>query len=709
MLATSVVFPGTVLSPLVASLAGLLAIVVVVFHYRRALALYEYSRWLPALLLALRLTAVAVFLLLLVNPILRLNVSPRDRQRIVVLADTSKSMTLADSVGGETRLKSAQRILQDEAVFSRIAEHAQTELIGFDSSIHPAELKTLKADGDASDLAQAIATVRDQKDKAPLTALVVFTDGCETSSKSSIESAHGVPIYTVGLGSMLEAVSQNPDIDISILKADRQAFIHSKSEVKVELRQTHLTGEKATVQIRLGEKVVTEQTVELTKDPQQVQLFFSPDEPGLFEYEVRVLPHPKETITENNNRFFSVKVTKEKIKVFYYEGTPRWTYKFLTRELKKDAQVALQAILRTDGSKAFQSSSEGGETAMLPSTRAGLKKYDCIILGDFRAEDFSKAQAAALREFVSDDGGGLIVLAGKDSFTSGLASLGLEAALPVAVTGSKEFAGNLAVQVTAEGASHPAFNGLSKFLPLESVYESTPNAAKAGAQVLAVAQGEKGTFPFCAAQRYGAGRVFLSLSDSDWKWAMKYTENGGSELYARFWGQVIRWAANREGEAGTQQPATVTTDKDIYKLGETVKFHAQGAGTECIKEASIAGEIVPLQKNLSNLDGQYTPKKAGVYKINAGPAAGEFLVERPANEFSRIAMNEPLLRQLAALSGGQYFDAITARTLPDALQASGVIKVETRDYVLAESWIPFALIVLALGVEWSLRKRLQLN
>ncbi len=707
MLATSVVFPGTALSPLVALAGGVVGVVIIIAQYRRVLSLYEYHRWLPAVLLALRLTAVLVFLLLLVNPILRLNVSPRDRQRIAVLVDTSKSMNLADSVGGETRIKTAQQILGEQTVLSRLSDSAQADLIGFDSAIRPVELKSLKAEGDSSDLSQAIATVRDQKDKAPLTAIVLLSDGCETSAKSSAENAQGVPIYTVGLGSMMESVAKNADIDLSILKADKQAFIHSKSEVKVELRQTNLTGENATVQIRLGEKVLAEQTVSLTKDPQQVQLYFSPDDAGLFEYEVRVLPNPKETITENNNRFYSVKVTKEKIKVFYYEGTPRWTYKFLTRELKKDAQIALQAILRTDVSKAYQSSAEGGESVMLPSTRAGLKKYDAIILGDFRAEDFTKAQATALREYVSEDGGGLIVLAGKDSFASGLAAMGLETALPVAVTGSKEFVGNLAIQPTSEGQNHPILASLPKFLPVESVYES--NATKAGAQVLALAQGEKSSFPFCAVQRYGSGRVFLSLSDSDWKWAMKYTDNGGSELFAKFWGQVIRWAANRDAEAGPQQPALITTDKDIYRLGEPVKFHVQGSGIENLKEALIAGESVPLQKNLNNLDGQYTARKPGSYKITAGPAAGEFLVERPANEFSRIAMNEPLLRQLAAASGGQYFDAITARTLPEALKAAGVIKVETRDYVVSESWIPFLLILLALGIEWSVRKRLQLN
>ncbi len=201
----------------------------------------------------------------------------------------------------------------------------------------------------------------------------------------------------------------------------------------------------------------------------------------------------------------------------------------------------------------------------------------------------------------------------------------------------------------------------------------------------------------------------MSLCDSDWKWSMKHTESGGAELYARLWGQVVRWASNKEADGANKNSALIVTDKDIYRLGEPVKFHAQGPGLENTKEALIAGESVALQKNMSQLDGQYAPKKAGHYKITAGPATGEFLVERPANEFARIAINEPLLRQIATVSGGQYFDAISARTIPEALKASGAIKVETRDYVFSESWWPFLAILLALGTEWSLRKRLQLN
>lgn len=707
MFSDKLIFAGTGIPFLLSILAGAGSIALIIAQYKRSFIRSGYAGFIPRLLLGLRLAALLVFCLLLLNPIVRLNISPRDTQRIAILVDTSKSMDVADSLGGETRMKTVERILKRDGVLSRLSDSAQTDLIGFDSEIREADAGNLKATFESSDIAKAISTVRDQKDKAPLVAIVLLTDGCETSSPSAAQTQCTIPIFTVGVGSMTEALAQTADIDLSILKADHQAFINSKAEVKVELRQYHLENEKAVVQVRLGEKVMAEETVTLGKDPQDVTLSFTPTEPGLFEYEARVVPNPKEKITENNNRFFSVKVTKEKIRVFYYEGTPRWTYKFMTRELKKDAQVALQAVLRTDVGRAYQSASANAETIVFPSSRQAMKKYDCFVLGDVRAEDLSKAQAQALREYISEDGGGLIVLAGKDSFAGGLAGLGLDGLAPLNVTGAKEMTGNFSVQLTSEGTAHPSISSLSKFLPIDSVYSL--GEAKPGSQILAVAQADKASFPFCAAQRYGSGRVFMSLTDAEWKWAMKYADAGGAELLAKFWGQVIRWASNKEADATAQQAATVTTDKDIYRLGDTVKFHAQGAGLDGIQAATIAGESVPVQKNLDRLDGQYAARKPGLYKINVGSASGEFLVERPANEFSRIAMNEPLLRQLAAASGGQYFDAVSARTLPEAIRSSGKIKVETRDYVFAESWWPFVLILISLGLEWSIRKRMQLN
>ena len=188
---------------------------------------------------------------------------------------------------------------------------------------------------------------------------------------------------------------------------------------------------------------------------------------------------------------------------------------------------------------------------------------------------------------------------------------------------------------------------------------------------------------------------------------MKFKEQGGDRLYAKLWGQAVRWAANRTTDNSGRPQAVVSTDKEIYKPDEQVKIRVTGAPAGEVKEARVSGEAVPLQQNLEQLEGAYLPPHPGIYSVSAGEASCEFLVERTPGEFDRIAMNEALLRKVANRSGGQFFDAISAQKLPEVLKSTGKVKVETVEYVFAESWIPFLVALAALGGEWVLRKRMQ--
>ena len=84
-------------------LVGLLGVVtlgVATYLYRSVLASPDHSAWLRRGLLGLRLAALGLAVVIAANPILSLDVTPRDSQRIAVLVDTSRSMGIADSVGG---------------------------------------------------------------------------------------------------------------------------------------------------------------------------------------------------------------------------------------------------------------------------------------------------------------------------------------------------------------------------------------------------------------------------------------------------------------------------------------------------------------------------------------------------------------------------------------------------------------------------------
>jgi uncharacterized membrane protein len=680
------------------------ALVLGALLYRPVLAARDHGVLFRRALLGLRILAIALAVLVVANPVLRFERAPRDAQRIEVLVDTSRSMALRDSLGGSSRVETAARILGPGKLLEELSTLGRVEVSGFDSTVHDFSVAHPAAAGESSDLAGAVARVSNKKDATPLAAVVILTDGCETGSKSVVDAAPPVPVYPIALGSLEEALEGVPDVALAGVRCDRSVLVKSAVEAQVELRAAHLDGERATVQLLKGEDVLAESLVVLGPKPIQVPLKFTPDAPGLLELEARVLPLEGERFPENNVRKFPLKVGAQVLRVLYYEGTPRWEYKFLSRELRKDAHLALEALLRTSGERAYeQGSASGGATSRFPDRRELLRRFDCVVLGDLDARALDAGQVEALRAYVGEDSGGLVVLAGRDSFgPEGLAALGLEPLLPVSLEGARIASGTFDVAAVPEALSHPALAGVSRFLPLESVFALGP--LKPGAQLLAAAQTPEGALPLAVAQRYGAGRVFLFASDSDWKWVTKEEARGGRELFVRLWGQAIRWAANRDAEARDAQ-AALSTDKEIYRPGETVRLSLPGTSGRA--EVEIDGERVPLVKGGAGLEASFVPSGSGLHRARAGESTCEFYVERAPGELDRLAVNEMLLERLAAATGGQCFDATRAGQVPAALRASGKLHLEVRELALGESWFVFAAIVLALGVEWALRKRAQ--
>jgi hypothetical protein len=71
-------------------------------------------------------------------------------------------------------------------------------------------------------------------------------------------------------------------------------------------------------------------------------------------------------------------------------------------------------------------------------------------------------------------------------------------------------------------------------------------------------------------------------------------------------------------------------------------------------------------------------------------------------------MQEPLLRKMAAVSGGRYLSVREWPALPGVIHARQRVLVESREIDLWDRWPPFVVLLLAAGAEWLLRRRLNL-
>jgi hypothetical protein len=110
--------------------------------------------------------------------------------------------------------------------------------------------------------------------------------------------------------------------------------------------------------------------------------------------------------------------------------------------------------------------------------------------------------------------------------------------------------------------------------------------------------------------------------------------------------------------------------------------------------------------------GDFVALKAGRYRlatVNDPATAIEFTAREPQFELGETAMNEGLLKQMAAISGGQFFREENLADLTKALSAKPETLHTARDLEVWSSPFYFALMCLVAATEWILRKRWNLK
>ncbi|MDO5553118.1 MAG: VWA domain-containing protein [Planctomycetia bacterium] len=191
--------------------ALLLVVCLLLARWSRGLA-RELSGGRRATLLALRSVVVLLLLLLAAGPA-RMHLV--NKSHVVVLVDTSRSMTLSGDVPGDgpagpSRLEQAKNFLRSDPLLAELSKEHQITLATFDRSVRRlgstssagepvgdvlSLLEESRAEGEETRLRDAIQEV--QKRERNLAGIVLVTDGVERVTGLREPSAQGVPVVPV--------------------------------------------------------------------------------------------------------------------------------------------------------------------------------------------------------------------------------------------------------------------------------------------------------------------------------------------------------------------------------------------------------------------------------------------------------------------------------------------------------------------------------
>ncbi len=711
-------------------LIALAAIAGVIWMYRGGLRGPSRRAWRTPV--TLRFVAMGLFLLVLFRPVMSWETKERQDARVVVLLDTSQSMSVADASQG-TRLEASRRILGvgDEGLHEALSESFGVSYYRFDRDVQPlapADVREGKiaATGEASDLKRALEEAVRSEGDAPIAGVIVFTDGQENGKDLSTAAARslGVPIFPVGLGNPDWDSGRVADLAVAKASATPSVMVNDALSVKASVSCSGLEGRTVGVELRHGKDVLDRKTIAIKAGPNDVTLSWTPRQTGIFELAVAVDAQPEEKVLENNIRYLPVLVTGDKVQVLFYEGALRWEYKFVKQAFQRDPNLQVSCLVKTNEDKLYEQPAPGVTLGgAFPGTVDALSRFDCVVLGDLTRGDLPDEKAAAVKAYVSEKGGGLLFLPGRRALgEDGILGGPLGEALPVALAGGEEKRGEFAFEPTRSGAGHAMLSGLESTLGrlrLENVY--VVGAVKPGTETLASAAGSV----LLAVQRYGQGHVGAYLSDTDWKWVMNAKGQGGEEAFAKLWGQMLRWLAQRDDAKGAGPTLRIVTDKDVFSSDETVRATLEGPEPKDLleKRATISTEVtdadgkryeMAFEAAGDRVAGVFRPPHGGEYTIAVRWLAGgqekasatrTVVVERPAREMEKLARDADLLRTLAAVSGGRSFDESDVAQLPEALRAGSRTTISRVEKGVDSSPWPYTLFALLLSAEWFLRKR----
>jgi hypothetical protein len=607
------------------------------------------------------------------------------------------------------------------------------------------EIKSLNPSGEISRIGAAVGGILGDLRAAMPAAIVVLSDGINTAGPSLADAARkarhrGVPLFYIGLGSSQPV----RDLKLSDLMVDDVVFVNDIVSFECQLSAAGLQGSKATVVLHEKGKsdVLAKTEIALGPDDQSqtVRLVYRPTQLGQFEYVAEARVKEGELQLKDISRSRIVQVRKGKIRVLLAQAGPGFEFRYLRNVLQRDETIELHTVLQDADLQHAQQ--DKAALRMFPERRAELFSYDVIILGDLNPALLSPEIMQSLAEFVDQPGkgGALVLIAGPRYMPLAFRDTPLARLMPFDLSKvrlpdpNEPITEGFVLKPTELGLAAPAMQLGDTPADTRTIWQNLPELywfaeapdLKPGARVLAVhptrTTREGRALPIFVMQYVGAGKVLWHGTDETWRWRWRV----GDAYFARYWIQTLRWLSRAKLSEGGQNVA-LTTDRREYSAGEAVRLRVSFADQRLapLEDDGVTVVLEQPGQKTRRLQLRRTSVERGTFEtVLSRPLPGtyhawlavpgveglapavDFFVAQPPGEFAQVRMDETAMRQAAKLTGGRYYDFLTAGNLLRDLPPGRQVPIETLPPISLWNKWPLLLAFLVLLIsEWLLRKR----
>ena len=679
--------------------AGLLACGIIIVLYRVRLgalpSIYRY------LILSSRSAFLVVTLLLLINPELswsrRVSVPPT----IGIFLDNSLSMANHPTAAVSTIFTK----VKDVVTWAEESEY-QPEIFTFGETLERRADEHFKyvPDERITEFDPLLPYLGDSQ----LQAIFLFSDGVVTSGMEPGAFAGGTetPIYTVGIGD----TARNVDLSILDVNYPLTMLDQERNDLTVRIRAENATGRRSRLFVfNEGQLIRTEQISFRSRE--SIQSFtisiVGRLEAGHFRIELMVLP--EEINIDNNRREFEIDVLPGQRQIAQVTGGLSSNTSFINRSLRGVKHATVEHLVFLKG--VWQ-----GDEAKFWNTR-----HDLIILDNYPTTYLPADHLDRLLAKLQRDKPAILLVEGPDNNNRDFIRLFRALGLPLAVHDNLGGRGSqLAPIFPLPGlniqsgryadASRAAFPEVSlahavdmqRNLNLSKILVDDDLNPAAAYGILG---GQKRAF-FLLPE---LATTHMMLSRTNWP---NYLQD--------IMGALIEWELEPEGFS----PYILQPDKRHYHLGEKVLLRGimrDRAGTKMLQpvlSVEIVGpsssKLVPLSYDFDSgeYEGEFWPGDPGEYKIRmfqdgeiaATARETRFQVLTGRIELESITQNRYSLERLSQSSGGSHTDLNGVDNLLAQLTYQPELVMREHHFSLWQVWYIWVVLVLVLGLEWTVRR-----
>ncbi|MBS0197123.1 MAG: hypothetical protein JSR77_10225 [Planctomycetes bacterium] len=742
-------------------------------------------------LAAMRALVLVLVAILVAGPELVKQNERVERDWVVVMADRSASMTVAD-VGKDTGDPSpktresqlVETVRRAADTFTTLQQTRNVLFMGFDAGAFdlrfekadrgvPASVELGKAQGRRTFIGQSLEQALRRVAGRPVAGVVMLTDGRSADATPravlrQLEARH-IPVFPVPLGSA-KALA---DLAVTHVESPSAAFIGDIVPVTVTVANLGAAKDapfpKGKVQLvdSLTNAVLDERPLHeapSADDGDQITLMAKPDQAGNATWSVRIVSDEPDLTADNNVSSFRVELADRPIRVVYFDGYPRWEYRYVKNILIREKSIRSSALLLASDRRYIQDGSEVLDS--IPRTQEGWSGFDVVLMGDLRPELFSTEQLAQIKRLVAERGAGLLWIGGSGATPGAWRGTPLADLLPFTLknggstseAGPQPWMGPVLIKPGTAAARYGVLQlstNADKPWPVELADPNLgwplmrwaqriePASLKPTAEVLAIAQPQEGAdsaspAPLVLTMRYGAGRVVYVGTDETWR----YRYARGEVLTERFWIPLVRLLARDSlGRAG--KPAILAVSPDTAQANQQVQVTVRLIDQTLIdkRPASIkvrvarktgpdqpeqgrATELTLLPQGGGDADtpaaaftGAWLGSEPGVFTIDsADPVlagldlSAQVEVILPDDELRFPQTDHASLAGLASATGGAVVPPERISDLPSLLPNREVRILGTpQTETLWDKPVVWVLLMTLLIVEWAGRRMIKLS